>query len=64
VPLDFLEDGITYTAEIYRDGAGAHWDTNPYAITIEQRPVRRGDTLAVWLAASGGAAVRFVPQQR
>jgi alpha-glucosidase len=63
VPLDFLEPGLTYTAEIYRDGAGAHWDTNPYAITIEQRPVRKSDTLAVWLAASGGAAVRFVPQR-
>jgi alpha-glucosidase len=63
LPLDFLADGITYTAEIYRDGEGAHWESNPYAITIEKRTVRKGDKLAMWLAASGGAAVRFVPQQ-
>lgn len=61
--LDFLEEGTAYTAEIYRDGEGAHWESNPYAIAIEKRSVRKGDTLALWLAASGGAAVRFVPQR-
>lgn len=63
LPLDFLADGITYTAEIYRDGEGAHWESNPYALTIERREFRKGDSLALWLAASGGAAVRFVPQR-
>lgn len=63
VSLDFLADGITYTAEIYRDGEGAHWESNPYALTIERRKLRKGDSLALWLAASGGAAVRFVPQR-
>jgi alpha-glucosidase len=63
LPLTFLEDGITYTAEIYADGVDAHWDRNPYSFTIENRPLRRGDTLKVWLAASGGVAVRFVPQR-
>ncbi|MGY6636926.1 MAG: glycoside hydrolase family 97 protein [Erythrobacter sp.] len=63
LPLDFLADGVIYTAEIYRDGEGAHWESNPYAITIEQRTLRKGDSLALWLAASGGAAVRFVPQR-
>ena len=63
VPLDFLAEGVTYTAEIYADGPDAHWETNPYALTITQRPLRKGDTLALQLAASGGAAVRFVPQR-
>jgi alpha-glucosidase len=62
VPLGFLDPGVTYTAEIYADGADAHWERNPYAFTIEKRPMRKGDTLPLWLAASGGAAVRFVPQ--
>lgn len=61
VPLDFLADGTTYTAEIYADGADAHWERNPYSFTIEKRPLRKGDTLPLWLAAGGGAAVRFVP---
>ena len=61
VPLSFLEKGKRYRAQIYRDGPDAHWDTNPYAIVIEEKIVTGGDTFAVWLAASGGVAVRFVP---
>jgi alpha-glucosidase len=60
--LSFLEPGKRYRAQIYRDGADAHWDTNPYAIVIEEKIVTGGETFAVWLAASGGVAVRFVPE--
>jgi alpha-glucosidase len=63
VPLDFLADGVTYTAEIYADGVDAHWERNPYSFTIEKRSLRKGDTLPLWLAAGGGAAVRFVPER-
>ena len=59
LPLDFLEPGRRYTAQIYRDGEGADWKTNPYAIAIEERMVARGDVLTLWLAPGGGAAVRF-----
>lgn len=61
VPLSFLEKGKQYRAQIYRDGPDAHWDTKPYAIVIEEKMVTGGDTFAVWLAASGGVAVRFIP---
>jgi alpha-glucosidase len=61
VPLSFLEPGKRYAAQIYRDGEGAHWDNNPYAIEIEKVEVSASDSLDLWLAASGGAAVRFVP---
>jgi alpha-glucosidase len=61
VLLSFLEKGKRYRAQIYRDGPDAHWDTNPYAIVIEEKIVTGGETFAVWLAASGGVAVRFVP---
>ena len=60
LPLDFLEEGKSYTAQVYRDGEGAHWDTNPYAIVIEEIDVTGGGTMQADLASSGGIAVRFV----
>jgi alpha-glucosidase len=60
--LDFLEEGRSYTAQIYRDGDGAHWKTHPYALEIEEREVRRGDVLPLRLAPGGGAAVRFAAE--
>ena len=56
VPLDFLEPGRPYTAQIYRDGEGADWKTNPYAITVEERAVGHDEVLSLWLAPGGGAA--------
>ncbi len=61
VPLDFLDAGRTYTAEIYRDGPGADYRTTArHSIAIEQRQVRRGETMAIALAPGGGQAIRFV----
>jgi alpha-glucosidase len=59
IPLDFLEAGRSYTAHIYRDGEGADWKTEPYAIAIEKKTVTRDDVMALWLAPGGGAAIRF-----
>ncbi len=64
VQLDFLDAGRRYTAQIYRDGEGADWKTNPHAIAIESRTVRRGDTLELKLAAGGGQAIRLVAAGR
>jgi hypothetical protein len=44
------------------DGADAHWESNPYAIAIAKRPLRKGDTRKVLPAASGCVAVWFVAQ--
>ena len=60
VALDFLPPGRRYEAQIYRDGEGAHYRTNPRAIVIDKRTVSAGDRLAFRLAPGGGAAVRFV----
>ncbi|KPN20916.1 alpha-glucosidase [Xanthomonas sp. Mitacek01] len=60
VPLDFLEPGRRYTAQIYRDGAGAGWRTDPRSLVIESREVGAGDTLVLAMASGGGQAVRFV----
>jgi alpha-glucosidase len=57
--LDFLDPGRSYQAQIYRDGDTADWRTNPHAIIIETRTLRRGDHLALKLAPGGGAAVRL-----
>jgi alpha-glucosidase len=60
VKLDFLDSDRPYTAQIYRDGDDANWQTQPQSIAIESRAVRRGDMLTLKLAAGGGQAVRFV----
>ncbi len=59
VPLSFLDDGVTYTAQIYRDGKGAHWETAPYEIAIERRRVTSRDRMDLPLAPGGGIAIRF-----
>jgi alpha-glucosidase len=59
VELDFLDAGRTYTAQIYRDADGADWQSNAYAIAIEKRAVKRGDTLQLKLAPGGGEAIRL-----
>lgn len=63
VPLDMLEDGVTYDAEIYRDGDDAHWEVNPYSLTIERATVTRQSVLNLQLAAGGGTAIRMRPQE-
>ncbi len=63
LPLGFLNKGRTYVAEIYRDGAKADYDKNPYDIVIERREMTAADTLTLALGRSGGAAVRFRPKQ-
>lgn len=59
LPLDFLEAGERYCAHLYLDGEGADWRSHPYAMRIEKRWVRAGDSLEIAMGASGGAAVRF-----
>jgi alpha-glucosidase len=60
VPLGFLTPGRKYRAQIYRDGANAHYRTNGKDIVIEERVVTSADTLTLRLAPGGGQAIRFV----
>jgi alpha-glucosidase len=62
VALDFLEEGRGYTAQIYRDGEGADWKTNPYSIAIDTRRVKRGERLTLQLAPGGGQAIRIAAE--
>lgn len=61
LPLDFLTAGRAYLATVFRDGHGAHWDSAPDRVEIEERRVRGGDRLEVELAPGGGQAIRFTP---
>ena len=62
VPLGFLEPGVSYEAQVYRDGDGAHFRDAPFAFERESRTVTSADTLTLRLAAGGGQAIRFVPR--
>ena len=57
IALDFLEEGTTYEARIYKDAADAHWDLNPEAFEISTMEVNRDTLLELKLAAGGGAAI-------
>ena len=63
-PLDFLDAGRRYRAEIYRDGPEADYKAKREDIVIEQREVTSGDVLTLALAPGGGQAIRFVPVGR
>lgn len=64
VALSFLAPGATYTAQIYADGEGADWKSNPYAVQYAERSVTAADTLTVRMASGGGCAVRFVAPEK
>jgi alpha-glucosidase len=61
VPLSFLDPGKSYVAEIYADGPGANFMTNPLPVAISRRTVTRSSVLRVALAAGGGQAIRIRP---
>lgn len=63
VALSFLTPGRKYTAQIYADGEGADWKTNPYAVEITEREVGADDRLTIRMASGGGCAVRFKAQK-
>ncbi|MFN8356765.1 MAG: glycoside hydrolase family 97 protein [Spirosomataceae bacterium] len=60
--LDFLDDGATYQATIYRDADTADWNTNPEAYVIEKKTVTKQSILALKLAKGGGCAISLVKQ--
>ncbi|MCC6411159.1 MAG: glycoside hydrolase family 97 protein [Saprospiraceae bacterium] len=59
LPLTFLDKNQTYVATVYADAADAHWQLNPQAYKITSTLVTRENVMNIYLAAGGGAAVRF-----
>ena len=61
IPLSFLTPGRKYVAEIYADGPGANWLTNPLPVSISKRSVDATTRLHIVLAPGGGQAIRIRP---
>ena len=59
IPLNFLEPGKRYEAQIYSDGPGADWQAAPERVSISRRIVTARTILDLRLAAGGGQAIRF-----
>jgi hypothetical protein len=59
--LDFLDEGKSYVATIYRDADNADWKDNPEAYVIERFIVNNKTMLRLKLAPGGGAAISLVP---
>ena len=58
--LDFLDEGKTYNATLYKDGADAHWNENPQSYEIEQMELTKSSDLTVKLAPGGGFALSLM----
>ncbi|MEQ8470306.1 MAG: glycoside hydrolase family 97 protein [Marinoscillum sp.] len=58
--LDFLEEGKTYKADIYKDAAETHYLDNPTAVDISTMEVTKGDEISVDMASGGGFAVSLL----
>ena len=52
--LDFLEDGITYTATLYEDAEVSHYMHNREAYRVRSIKVEAGDRIEAVMAPGGG----------
>ena len=57
ISFDFLEEGKTYHAIVYKDGENADWENNPMVYSIEEMEVTKSDALDVHMASGGGFAI-------
>lgn len=60
VMFDFLEDGKTYHATIYKDGPNAHWNDNPQDYAIEHMEITKDSMTDIVMAPGGGFAISIV----
>ena len=60
INFDFLDDGTSYEAIIYKDAEDANYKDNPTAIAIEKLDLKKGSDLSVRLAEGGGFAISLI----
>jgi hypothetical protein len=60
IDFNFLSNDKSYKATVYRDGAKAHYKTNPTAIVIEPMQIESGEMKLFKLAAGGGLAISLI----
>ena len=61
--FDFLDEGKTYKAKLYKDGPNAHWNDNPQDYTIEELEITKESSLGIKLAPGGGFAISMIQKQ-
>ncbi|OLT50897.1 glycoside hydrolase family 97 C-terminal domain-containing protein [Cellulosimicrobium sp. CUA-896] len=61
VPLDVLDDDVTYVAEVWADAQDASWKGNPTAVEVTRSLVTSDDVLSASLVGAGGQALRLRP---
>jgi alpha-glucosidase len=60
--LDFLEPEVNYVATIYRDSEDAHYRDHQLGYVIEEKVLRRGDKIEIYMAPGGGFAMKLIRQ--
>ena len=60
--LDFLEPDINYVATVYRDSEDAHYRDHQIGYVIEEKILRRGDKIEIYMAPGGGFAMKIRKQ--
>ncbi|MGB5363695.1 MAG: glycoside hydrolase family 97 catalytic domain-containing protein, partial [Aureibaculum sp.] len=58
--FDFLDEGKSYNAILYKDGPNAHWNDNPQDYDIEELELTNNSTLDIKLASGGGFAISLI----
>ena len=61
VDLNFLQKGRSYQVTVYKDGEGAHYNTNPTVYKIEKNKLiaEESQTYQLPMAPGGGIAIQF-----
>ena len=59
IDLSFLDKDREYMAEVYADGPGADFRSNPYPLMYQRIKVTYASSLRLHLAPSGGSAIRI-----
>jgi hypothetical protein len=60
--FDFLEDGKTYNATIYKDGPNAHWNDNPQDYAIENMKLTKASMMDIAMGPGGGFAISIIQE--
>lgn len=61
ISFDFLPEGKQFKAMLYKDGAGADYESNPTALAIEEITIDRSSKQLISLARGGGFAISLFP---
>ncbi|MBB3209480.1 alpha-glucosidase [Rhodopirellula rubra] len=61
IQLDFLTEGISYEAKLYRDTEETDGITNPESYEVVTRTVESGQSLSINMALGGGHAMILTP---